>query len=851
MTIQLIIPGRNEPLEPFRARLRGSTEAPPTTDLLNSIEVVHAFDLSRPARAIAKGAPQVVDVEDDDILEIEVEGGLILWTSARSYQERVALWHPEAITDRGLELTGVPGPSVADRGVKDWFTGALRVLRLKADDLVEQLKDPKIWADCVKDLALGQVEKAGAWATAKLLMYLIEKRLTPAPGLYRWSSMDTSAPLDLTKAQLLTADDLPRDKPILVFIHGTASRTLGSFGAFCQDDARQAWRSLRARFGEHIYTFEHRTMSESPIDNALALAELLPEGAQVSLVTHSRGGQVGDLLCLDVSDFDDARIDRFKRPGTTFNEADRHDRKQLKRLRDQLQQKRLRIMRVVRVACPAGGTLLASDNIDEFLSVLTNLIGYIPGVGQSPVYEVIKRVTLQVVRDRTDPALIPGIEAMMPESPLVALVNGVTGAGGVLGVIAGDIEGGNWLKRIAVFISDRFIYDQRDNDLVVNTDSMFYGARRKEEFYIFDQGSDVSHFNYFRNARTRIKLAQWLQAPVGHPPEGFTAFEPEHVEPVPMQRALHIRADLPRPTVFVLPGIMGSQLERKNDHIWLDYSDLILGGLGKIKDIHDGNIKVTGLLGEYYNNLCTYLADTHQVLPFAYDWRKSIRDAAAILAKEAAAVLKKTNQPVRFIAHSMGGLVVRCFIADHEKVWNEICARPGSRVVMLGTPNRGSYSMVESLLGAAKTVRQLTLLDVAHDLQRVVNIIGGFQGALELLPQKSLSQQGQDTSSDWFAEETWKTLKKANGNCAAVPTAKMLADAQNSVTALPENIPHVDRLVYVAGSAPMTPMRSESRRAWPRGPVIDCRRRWSGNARSRQTAGCGDMVYGRRTRGTC
>ena len=141
MTIQLIIPGRDEALEPFRIRLRGTAEAPPTTDLLNNVEVVHAFDLSKPARAIAKGAPpRVVSVEDDDILEIEVEDGLTLWTSAKRYQERVAFWHPEAITERGLELTGLPGPSVAERGVKDWFTGALRVLRLKTDVLDEQHK---------------------------------------------------------------------------------------------------------------------------------------------------------------------------------------------------------------------------------------------------------------------------------------------------------------------------------------------------------------------------------------------------------------------------------------------------------------------------------------------------------------------------------------------------------------------------------------------------------------------------------------------------------------------------------------------------------------------------------------
>ena len=94
MTIKLIIPGRDEALEPFRMRLRGALEAPATTDLLRDIEVVHAFDLSPPARAIAKSAPPriVDDIEDDDILEIELEDGFTLWTSAARYQEQVALF---------------------------------------------------------------------------------------------------------------------------------------------------------------------------------------------------------------------------------------------------------------------------------------------------------------------------------------------------------------------------------------------------------------------------------------------------------------------------------------------------------------------------------------------------------------------------------------------------------------------------------------------------------------------------------------------------------------------------------------------------------------------------------------
>ena len=39
-----------------------------------------------------------------------------------------------------------------------------------------------------------------------------------------------------------------------------------------------------------------------------------------------------------------------------------------------------------------------------------------------------------------------------------------------IGVIAGDIEGGGWLKRLGVFVSDRFLYEGHDNF------DMIYGA---------------------------------------------------------------------------------------------------------------------------------------------------------------------------------------------------------------------------------------------------------------------------------------------------------------------------------------------------------------------------------------
>ena len=53
--------------------------------------------------------------------------------------------------------------------------------------------------------------------------------------------------------------------------------------------ARTARAALAARYGQNVVAFEHRSLTESPIENALALARLLPEGAQLDLVSHIAG----------------------------------------------------------------------------------------------------------------------------------------------------------------------------------------------------------------------------------------------------------------------------------------------------------------------------------------------------------------------------------------------------------------------------------------------------------------------------------------------------------------------------------------------------------------------------------
>jgi CHAT domain-containing protein/predicted alpha/beta hydrolase family esterase len=787
MATELLIPGRPD------AHAKGGTRGAPSekrsTDLLDAVETVDAYTLSPSARARAK-APARIAVESDDILEIEVEGGFTLWTSVERYRHDLAVLRPEAVRGNAMPIDMLPRNSVSERGVRDWVASALRVLRLRPDSVDAEMANPARWSEFVREAGLGHAITAGAWASTKFALWLIERRLPYGEGLYRFGDV---ALRSAGAADPVVLSPIDAEQPVLVFIHGAASSSQGSFGALLDSSAQSDWRAIGDVFGSRIYGFEHRTMSASPIENAIRLAQALPARARLSLVTHSRGGLVGDLLCL--SSISAEAIACVRRVDPALAEADEVDRRNLQTLAQILAAKQFRIERFVRCASPARGTLLASENTDQFLSVLTNLLGLIPGLSGSPLYEVVKRITLQVAKNRWKPALIPGIEAMTPPSPLVRFLNTQREAAGALGVISGDIEGGHWLKQLGVFLTDQFIYENRDNDLVVNTDSMFEGATRPHAHYVFDQGGDVTHFNYFRNERTRGAIQRWLTTTGEGAPAEFRTIEETQTAPVPMLRALQKRAGTVQPIVFVLPGITGSQLTRADQCIWLDYTRLVADGLKELHDIAATDVHASSLVGTYYRGLCEWLADTHEVIPYAYDWRRSIVDSAARLAKEVGKALERTAEPVRFVAHGMGGLVVRQMIKDAPELWERVCVHEGGRLVMLGTPNHGTHATVDALLGTASTVQQLAMLDLDRGLAGVLDVIQDFPGLLELLP---LAEGGR-----YFERATWDHMHAQCGQ-GARPDPGRLARARATLAGLPEQIPHAERVLYVAGSSPQT-----------------------------------------------
>jgi tetratricopeptide (TPR) repeat protein len=705
------------------------------------------------------------------VLEIQFDEGQRLWLRGDDYRKQF-----KASTARdaaGGEVFVVPDSldmlprGMQSRGPVKWAIKSLKVLGV--------------------DLEKNTAEDIGA---------MVDRRQStnrPGLGLYRCS-------LDPDKFRLTPLGGTPTmtDKPYLLFLHGTASSTWGSFGSLWSAARSRELNALRRVYGDRVLAFEHASLSESPIANAVELIKRLPPRAGLHIVTHSRGGLIGELLCRAGSGtarkipgaqpFSSMELDLFKE-----KEGYRQSLQQLEELNSLLKKPSFTVERFVRVGCPTLGTTLASRRLDRWLSIVGSVAGIMPDTPLADVFADIGDFVAAVIKERTEPAGLPGLEAMMPESALIKLVNWpATTVAGDLVVIAGDIEPDAWWAKLLVFATDRF-YDG-EHDLVVNTPSMYGGARRAGRSLVsFHKGPGVNHFTYFSNQESAERLVRALTAAAAD----VSGFEPLKKPAGEVARMVVPRSLEPRPVVVVLPGIMGSELAVGRQSIWVDVQNLLLGGLRKLA-ITAKNVQATQPLVQFYGDLLQFLARTHKVVPFPFDWRLPVETEADRLmetVRQEAAEAARQNQPLRFLAHSMGGLVVRTMIARHAALWREVSAHPSSRFIMLGTPNGGSHAITELLVGQSSLFSKLAFVDVKNSQEELLGIVSRFPGILAMLPA--------DAAEDYFSSATWKRFLAGEPSLVA-PLDADLSNAREFRRLLDGSPIDPRKMVYVAGRADVT-----------------------------------------------
>jgi CHAT domain-containing protein len=726
-------------------------------------------------------------LSDDTIVELTLDSGARFW---QSYERLKADFPQQLLRGRPGESDTLDLPSRMPGSKFRGVRGEGGITSVKTFDL---------------DLAGLFGAAAGALA-APLIAQKFDEYLMPKPRLRRWS---VSPDADATT---VTAGDLSASNPLLLLLHGTFSSADGSFGNLSLPAASpaEAWRSeafakLTAAYGERIIALDHRTLSVSPIENAIQLLNNLPANAKLHIVSHSRGGMIGELLCraqrTDNKAPFEGELEGLKRWVQGKDTRYQVELDKLAAFAELLAEKKPRVERFVRVACPAAGTTLASGRLDRWLSILTTALDY-TGLGGFAIYRAVKGFLLAVIKARTDPRDIPGLEAMSPGSLLTVVLNrpGIDTAAD-LSVISGDIEGASWLARLGVGVADLFFGG--DNDLVVDTVSMYGGIARKTPRYFPDKGSEVHHLAYFRNRKTVEQVVAGLRRRDDED-GGFRRLEQtEEVQ----QFLSKPRAAGARPTVFLIPGLMGSHLAVSgaagdavgDRRVWIDLANIAKGCLAEIAADHSG-VTPDDLVAEFYGDIVRHLSQSHEVKPFAYDWRLSLRTTGAAFASELAKRMKE-KEPVRIVAHSSGGLVALAALALNTDLRQEFVKRDGSRLLLLGTPLRGSLALARLLLGEDRLTKYLGLLDLARSEDEIVRIFAGFPGVLELLPREQ--------PVDLLDPEWWRTAAPSRAGWSA-PDATKLAQAREVHKLLGDfNFASDSVFVYVAGSAPATAVAIE------------------------------------------
>jgi hypothetical protein len=332
--------------------------------------------------------------------------------------------------------------------------------------------------------------------------------------------MDSDEPQQWRLVENISALDLPKDRParLLLFVHGTFSTTIGSFGGLGATPWGRAFLDAARANYDAVIGFDHASLSEDPLENAKDLLQrlqlaTLPHPPRIDAISYSRGGLVLRSLLEHLL------------PALT---------------------PRPEFVRAIVVGVVNSGTLLANpENWHTLIDLYTNLavaacrtVALFPQVTFAAILtrEIVQGVgafAKYLATEAVTKGGIPGLAAMEPDGKFIQTLNEtqpgqMTAAESQFFAILSqfDPKGPQNAKEIprqlllalANGLIDRLM--QEANDLVVNTASMTMidpaaGNFIKDKLD-FGANGVTYHTNYFLQPQTANALARWLKL---QPPE--------------------------------------------------------------------------------------------------------------------------------------------------------------------------------------------------------------------------------------------------------------------------------------------------------------------------------------------
>ncbi|MDR7129667.1 hypothetical protein J2X69_002012 [Algoriphagus sp. 4150] len=563
------------------------------------------------------------------------------------------------------------------------------------------------------------------------------------------------------------------DSPYLLLLHGTASSTQNSFGDLKDSDK---WKALfnessnSKKYKEgNILAFQHRSLTASPLENILDLVKSLPANIELDLLSQSRGGLLAELLvrfCVNPAGFDSTEKALLLK-----SDRDR-DLEVITQIKTEVEKKKITVRSMVRVAGPANGTTLASSRLNIYLNVMFNLIGLAVGHVGNPIFVAFKEFIMEAVACKDDVDVLPGLEAMNPKSPFVKVLNNQGSEIKInfpLLVVGGSAELSVSFKTLVVLLGKFFFRGK--NDLVVDTESMKWGSRRDSDqvgIYI-EQSGKIDHFKYFATENTLNAVIAGLSASPNVIPAVFTLRSKSGKRGiVGIEHGTYVEDNVSgkKAILILIPGIMGSNIgkqaldpKKSDELVWINYLGFFKGKLAELEldTASDDKLAALSLIKTSYKNLGERLSNTYDIVTFYFDWRKPLKDAAVTFEVKIRQLLAK-NQPIKIVAHSMGGVLVRDFMVYHDTTWQKLNNSVGFRGIFLGSPLGGSFRIPYVLFGKDSIIKLLGKIDIKHSTKELLRIFCNFPGILNLLP---IDPEGR---YDFADRKLWERMRTAFGD---------------------------------------------------------------------------------------
>ncbi len=566
----------------------------------------------------------------------------------------------------------------------------------------------------------------------------------------------------------------------LLLVHGLNALTHspGGFGDLPPDLVEHLYRE----YGGQVVAFDHPTLATDPRRNAEELAGWLREvgaGVEFDVLAHSRGGLVARLLVERpdlVGDRGPARIRSLTFVATPHRGTPVADREHLGRLVDRLLTLASPVPDNPVTTALEGALTLARQVATGFMGGLDGITCMTPAAGRGDTW----------IEDTLGPG--PRGHDDVRYRALASDYEPAAGSGVWHAVKDAGVD---------------LVFGGLPNDVVVPTlSALSLGSEPGsglQDMVVFDEHDGLRHGGFLGSDLVAPVLRAWLGEESGPLPATHRArqFAPEDVRsleavgpewglgkvldltcaaPAPARPGLqrlvetagaaawgHLTgrsAAAATPVVVFLPGIMGSELTLGGARVWLSPWRLAQGGFGRLRlpaagpdTAQPGNVLCVG-----YRATLERLSRHYEVVAFPYDWRDDIARAGARLRTLLEALLDEaTGAPVHVVAHSMGGLVVRCALAGGaEGNGSSLAGRLrecGGRVVLAGTPNQGSFATPLALIGRHPVLSGLSRVDLRGSLEDWLDTAWTFPGLVQLLPRPDLPGEPPDSDPvEWLYE---------------------------------------------------------------------------------------------------